>query len=175
MEIQCGLPAYTCLHPYGHRQTRERQTNKEARRRKDMFFHIFYLIKIHYLRTSTTQSFFLTPPASVCAVCSQGSSTALLHSQEPLPVPGVVHCHLLLLWVPYVPPNNAQYHVSWNAGMNTTDITHTHFTFALFPPGLNICCETSSHRWEVLTTGGKILRTHWGCIWDHIFRWEEWE
>lgn len=49
------------------------------------------------------------------AVRAKGSASDVLHPQEPLPVPGVVHCHLLLLRVPHVLPHYAQHSVSGNA------------------------------------------------------------
>ena len=57
-------------------------------------------------------------PASVRPVCAEGPPPTLLHPKEPLPVPGVVHCHFLLLWVPDVLPHHAQHPVSWDAGMS---------------------------------------------------------
>lgn len=59
------------------------------------------------------------PPfsASVCAVRPEGSSSEVLHPQKPLPVPSLVHCHILLLRVPHVLPNYAQHLVSGDAGM----------------------------------------------------------
>lgn len=48
-------------------------------------------------------------------VRAKGSATEVLYPQEPLPVPGVVHRHLLLLRVPHVLPHYAQHAVSGNA------------------------------------------------------------
>lgn len=51
----------------------------------------------------------------MCAVRAKGSASEVLHPQEPLPVPGVVHCDFLLLRVPHVLPHYAQHSVSGNA------------------------------------------------------------
>lgn len=54
--------------------------------------------------------------APVCPVCPEGTSAAVLHSQEPLPVPGVVCGHVVLLRVPHVRPHRAQHHLPGHAG-----------------------------------------------------------
>lgn len=56
----------------------------------------------------------------MCAVCAKGSASEVLHPQEPLPVPSLVHCHLLLLRVPHVLPHYAQHSVSGNASKHKT-------------------------------------------------------
>lgn len=56
------------------------------------------------------------PAASVRAVRPESPSSQVLHPQKPLPVPSLVHCHLLLLRVPHVLPDYAQHALPGHAG-----------------------------------------------------------
>lgn len=56
------------------------------------------------------------PAAAVRAVRPESSSSEVLHPQKPLPVPSLVHCHLLLLRVPHVLPDYAQHALPGHAG-----------------------------------------------------------
>lgn len=65
---------------------------------------------------------FVCVTAAVCGVCFEGTSAATLHSQEPLPVQGVVCGQLHLLWVPDVHTHPSQHHLSGHAGESLTHI-----------------------------------------------------
>lgn len=59
---------------------------------------------------------FLVPTASVCAVCTQSSTSEMLHSEEPLPVQVLVFGDLVLLWVHHVLPHHVKHIMSGDTG-----------------------------------------------------------